>query len=67
MNEPKIHYGWYSQTQAEQNQKSYLYEDEKGTQLVLSEIKSDESKPIFDDAIFMGKVVKFIKQINHKL
>ena len=65
MNEPKINYGWYSQKQAEQNQKSYLYEDEKGTQLVLSEIRSDDSKPVFDDAIFMGKVVKFIKQINH--
>ncbi len=65
MNEPKIYYGWYSQKQAEQNKKSYLYEDNRGIKYVLSEVKSDESKPVFDDAIFMSKVVRFIKQIDH--
>ena len=57
--------GWYSEKQSKFMKKSFLYENLKGVRYVVTEVKKDEEKPLFDDVVFMGKVTKFIKAIEH--
>lgn len=57
--------GWYSEKQSKIMKKSFLYENLKGVRYVVTEVMKDDKKSNFKDAIFMGKVTKFIKSIEH--
>ena len=64
-NELETYNGWYSEKQSKIMKKSFLYENLKGVRYVVTEVIKDDNKSNFKDAIFMGKVTKFIKTIEH--
>lgn len=67
-----IEYGYYSYTQECNNGNVHIYLDENGKEVRSTEVrikKSENVKEFFQDNIFVGKVVKFlrnIKSVNYK-
>ena len=70
-----IKYGWYSQTQKDNNKiklknednhySSYIYLKEDGTLVEVTEITHNPNpKKYFKDRVYMGKVVKWVKSIK---
>ena len=61
----EMYNGWYSEKQSQFMKKSFMYEDLKGIKYVVTEVMKDDKKSNFDDAIFMGKMTRFVKVIPH--
>lgn len=71
-----IKYGWYSQTQKDNNiiklknednhYSSYIYLKEDGTSVEVTEVtSSDRPNKNFKDVVFKGKVIKWVKSIKN--
>lgn len=61
----EIYNGWYSEKQSKIMKKSFLYENLKGIKYVVTEVMKDDKKSNYKDAIFMGKMTRFVKVIPH--
>ena len=74
MSESKIMHGWYSNKQKnvsvkgdEKRTKSNIYLTDKGKEVEVTEVckvKDNYNIKAFTDAIYMGKVVKWVRSVK---
>ena len=61
----EVHYAWYSEKQRKSTGKTHIYLNADNKEVHTTSVSQENITPNFDDAQFIGKVTKWVRNIEH--
>lgn len=61
----KIYFAWYSDKQKESCGKYFVYLNQDNKEVYATEVSVNDTPPIFDDVVSLGKVIKWVRTEKH--
>ena len=61
----ELHYAWYSEKQRKSTGKTFIYLNTDNKEVQTTSVSKGNTPPNFDDVLYLGKVTKWVRNIEH--